>query len=176
MRRCTTFRSAFVRRSDLSATFQKSERPSSSLPFAASKTTTLHHSLITGHSTGSMADTGTTNEGTSASNLLATPVPTPTGSARGARFWLIFLALGFSLFLSPLELVGPAVFIPTHSDSYCTLQTSTSTALPSIIQDLNGNDFIWIASSYTLSSTAILPMSGGLAEVRAYVSIFIRMY
>ncbi|EIM79125.1 MFS general substrate transporter [Stereum hirsutum FP-91666 SS1] len=94
-----------------------------------------------------MAATGTTNEGTSASNLLATPVPTPTGSTRGARFWLIFLALGFSLFLSPLEL------------------TSTSTALPSIIQDLNGNDFIWIASSYTLTSTAILPMSGGLAEV-----------
>ena len=30
----------------------------------------------------------------------------PASAARGLRFWLIFLALGFSLFLSPLELVS----------------------------------------------------------------------
>ncbi|KAJ3789292.1 major facilitator superfamily domain-containing protein [Lentinula aff. detonsa] len=66
---------------------------------------------------------------------------------RGLRFWLIFLAVGFALFLSPLEL------------------TSVSTALPSIVRDLGGDNFIWITSSYTLASTAILPMSGGIAQI-----------
>ncbi|TBU29033.1 major facilitator superfamily domain-containing protein [Dichomitus squalens] len=72
----------------------------------------------------------------------------PQVAKRGARFWLIFLALSFALFLSPLEL------------------TSVSTALPTILLDLNnGEDFIWISSAYTLASTAILPLSGALAEI-----------
>ncbi|KAF9040487.1 MFS general substrate transporter [Hymenopellis radicata] len=80
----------------------------------------------------------------------AAPTSSPVDTVvpqRGLRFWLIFMAVGFALFLSPLEL------------------TSVSTALPSIVRDLNGNDFIWITSSYTLASTAILPMSGGVAEI-----------
>ncbi|OCH84463.1 MFS general substrate transporter [Obba rivulosa] len=66
---------------------------------------------------------------------------------RDARVWLIFLALSVSAFLTPLEL------------------TSVSTALPTILNDLHGTDFVWIATAYTLASTAVLPMTGGLAEI-----------
>ncbi|EMD35286.1 hypothetical protein CERSUDRAFT_116088 [Gelatoporia subvermispora B] len=66
---------------------------------------------------------------------------------RDTRVWLIFLALSVSAFLTPLEL------------------TSVSTALPTILNDLHGTDFVWIATAYTLASTAVLPMTGGLAEI-----------
>ena len=41
-----------------------------------------------------------------------------------------------------------------------------STALPSIIYDLDGTDsFVWVSSVYTLACTAVLPMSGRLADI-----------
>ncbi|KAJ6595827.1 MFS general substrate transporter [Mycena vulgaris] len=73
--------------------------------------------------------------------------PPSQSTARGPRFWLILLALGCALCLVSIEL------------------TATSTALPAITEDLNGSDFIWISSSYTLASTAILPLSGGISEI-----------
>ncbi|KAF9017604.1 MFS general substrate transporter [Hymenopellis radicata] len=63
------------------------------------------------------------------------------------RRWLIFVSLSVALLLPPLEL------------------TSVSTALPTIVHDLKGEDFIWVTSSYALASTAILPMSASLANV-----------
>lgn len=66
---------------------------------------------------------------------------------KGARFWLIFASVNVSLFLSALEL------------------TAVSTALPTIASDLDVSEFAWIGSAFALSSTAFLPMSGGLAQV-----------
>ncbi|TFK91205.1 iron permease [Polyporus arcularius HHB13444] len=67
---------------------------------------------------------------------------------RGWRFWIIFLALCMSLFLTALDLA------------------SVSTALPSIIHDLNGTDsFVWVSSAYNLACTAVLPLSGRLADI-----------
>ena len=45
------------------------------------------------------------------------------------------------------------------------VQTSVSTALPTIVEALHGKDFAWVGSAYTLGSTAFMPMSGGLAEI-----------
>lgn len=45
------------------------------------------------------------------------------------------------------------------------LQTAISTALPTIIHDLNGEDYVWVGSAYTLASTAILPLCGGIAQI-----------
>ena len=45
------------------------------------------------------------------------------------------------------------------------LQTAVSTALPTIVHDLNGNDFVWVGSAYALASTALIPATGGMAEV-----------
>ena len=44
-------------------------------------------------------------------------------------------------------------------------QSAVSTALPTIAHDLNGDDFVWIGSAYALASTALLPATGGMAEV-----------
>ena len=66
----------------------------------------------------------------------------------GFRFWMIFVAMMVSTFLSALDLTGVA------------------TALPTITADLNGGDnFVWVGSAYALSSTAILPLSGSLADI-----------
>ncbi|KAF8839383.1 MFS general substrate transporter [Paxillus ammoniavirescens] len=62
------------------------------------------------------------------------------------RFWLIFASMCTCLFLSALEL------------------SSVATALPTIADDLQASQFVWVGSAYALSSTAFLPMSGGLAQ------------
>jgi hypothetical protein len=45
------------------------------------------------------------------------------------------------------------------------LQTGVSTALPIIVDDLKGTEFLWAASAYALAATAFIPFNGGLAEV-----------
>ncbi|CDO74565.1 hypothetical protein BN946_scf184771.g1 [Trametes cinnabarina] len=66
---------------------------------------------------------------------------------KGFRFWMIFLSICLALFLSALEL------------------TAVSTALPVIVNDLQGDDFVWVGAAYSLASTAFLPMSGGVSEI-----------
>ena len=84
---------------------------------------------------------------------------------RDARFWLVFLALCMSTLLSALDLVSLHLFRSSRAASLISSQTSVSTALPTIIHDLHGSDFVWVGSAYALSSTAFLPMSGGLAQI-----------
>ena len=45
------------------------------------------------------------------------------------------------------------------------LQSGVSTALPIIVRDLNGTEFEWVGSAYSLSATAFMPLSGGCAQV-----------
>ncbi|KAF8800200.1 MFS general substrate transporter [Phlegmacium glaucopus] len=72
---------------------------------------------------------------------------TTTNNGRGLSFWLVLLSLCLTLFLSALEL------------------TAVSTALPTIVSDLQGNDFVWVGVAYALTSSAILPLSGGIAQL-----------
>ncbi|KZP17646.1 iron permease, partial [Athelia psychrophila] len=79
----------------------------------------------------------------------STPVIAGTekpGTNRGWHFWGIFLSLAVASLTSALDLSG------------------ISNALPVIVNDLHGSQFVWVSSAYTLSSTAFLPMSGGLAQ------------
>lgn len=46
-----------------------------------------------------------------------------------------------------------------------TVKSGVSTALPVIVEDLGGREFEWVGSAYALSATALLPLSGGLAQV-----------
>ncbi|KAF8890390.1 iron permease [Infundibulicybe gibba] len=71
----------------------------------------------------------------------------PLKHERGLRFWGIFLAIMVSTFTSAMDL------------------TAVSTALPVIVNDLDGTQFVWVGSAYALSSTAFLPMTGGFAEL-----------
>ncbi|EIN06465.1 iron permease [Punctularia strigosozonata HHB-11173 SS5] len=67
---------------------------------------------------------------------------------RGWPFWIVFLALCLCLLLTGLDLA------------------SVGTALPVITRSLGGNaSFAWVSSAYTLSATAVLPLSGRLSEL-----------
>ena len=48
------------------------------------------------------------------------------------------------------------------------MQTIVAVALPTILQDLQGKDFVWVGSAYALAATALLPASGAFAEVRKF--------
>jgi MFS family permease len=74
-------------------------------------------------------------------------MPVGTKPRKGKAFWLTFMALVVTVFLSALDL------------------TAVGTALPTITNDLGGANFVWVGSAYALSSTAILPLSGSLADV-----------
>ena len=76
----------------------------------------------------------------------------PEKNKKDGRFWLIFLSLMISVFVAALEL------------------TAVTNALPSIVQALQGSNFSWVGTAYSLSSTAFLPMTGGIAEVGCYTS------
>ncbi|KAF9062266.1 iron permease [Rhodocollybia butyracea] len=68
-------------------------------------------------------------------------------TGRGVRFWLVIIACLAVELLSALDL------------------TSISTALPTIVHDLKGGDFILVASASPVASTIVLPLVGGLVSV-----------
>ncbi|AEO57195.1 MFS general substrate transporter-like protein [Thermothelomyces thermophilus ATCC 42464] len=64
------------------------------------------------------------------------------------RVWTILIAVGFAGLLTALE------------------ATITSTALPSIVNDLEGGDaYVWAVNGYLLAMTALQPLYGQLANV-----------
>ncbi|KAJ7709506.1 MFS general substrate transporter [Mycena rosella] len=82
-------------------------------------------------------------------------------SPRGLHFWLVFVALSCCTLLSALDLAG------------------VGTAAPTIVADLHGVDFAWVGSAYTLSSAALLPLSGNLAQIfgrRPITLLFVLMF
>ena len=67
---------------------------------------------------------------------------------KGSAFWLAYISIISSIFLSALDL------------------TAVSTVLPTITADLDGGDeFTWVGSAYALASTAILPLCGALSDI-----------
>jgi MFS family permease len=82
------------------------------------------------------------------SELSLVPSTTQEKAKKGAAFWLSFLAISVSVFLSALDL------------------SAVATALPTIVADLQGGDnFSWVGSAYALSSTSFLPLSGKAADI-----------
>ncbi|GBE84300.1 Efflux pump FUS6 [Sparassis crispa] len=67
--------------------------------------------------------------------------------ARDWRFWMIFVCVTFAQFLTALELA------------------SVTTALPSIVDALHGEQFVWVGSAYTIAITAFSPLSGNSAQI-----------
>ncbi|KAI0763299.1 iron permease [Trametes elegans] len=65
---------------------------------------------------------------------------------RGFNFWMVFVSNLVIDMLSVLDMMA------------------VSTALPTIVQHLQGRDFIWAGSAYTISSTAIIPLVGDLVS------------
>ncbi|KAK0224765.1 iron permease [Armillaria nabsnona] len=67
---------------------------------------------------------------------------------KGRDFWLSFLAMIVSIFLSALDLTSVGTALPTIADA---------------LNDTEGN-YVWVGSAYALSSTAIMPLSGSLSD------------
>lgn len=113
----------------------------------SSVSTPAHREGISSHSSDgrnslSVRASDHSEHGADASVSVSTAAP----STKGPRFWLIFVSMCVCLFLSALELL------------------SVSTALPTISHELRASQFVWVGSAHALSSTAFLPMSGGLAQ------------
>ena len=87
-----------------------------------------------------------------------------SNTTRGPRFWLVYVALCISLLLAALDLVRFSLVSLCSRRSY-DLQGAVGTAAPTIVSDLNGQDFAWVASAYSLASAACLPFSGKLAQM-----------
>ncbi|CDO76345.1 hypothetical protein BN946_scf185011.g9 [Trametes cinnabarina] len=74
--------------------------------------------------------------------------PSPSSNSKGSRFWLCFLAILVSVFLSALDF------------------SAMPTALPTITAELHGGDnFVWVGSGYGLASAAFLLLAGTLADI-----------
>ncbi|XXH02253.1 hypothetical protein Hte_008622 [Hypoxylon texense] len=73
---------------------------------------------------------------------------TQVTASKGWRFWAIFLALAITSLLAAVE------------------STVTSTAMPLIAAALDAGElYVWFVNAYTLSSTALLPLYGQIADI-----------
>ncbi|KAJ5823819.1 Major facilitator superfamily domain general substrate transporter [Penicillium robsamsonii] len=82
----------------------------------------------------------------------------PPPMKRGFQFWTIIFALCVTGLLGALE------------------NTVVSTSMPTIVADLNiGDNYIWITNAFFLTSAAVQPLFGQLANVfgRRWLTIFI---
>ncbi|KAH8985667.1 major facilitator superfamily domain-containing protein [Lactarius akahatsu] len=69
------------------------------------------------------------------------------GVPKDWKFWCIIFSLALSVLLTAVEF------------------TAIGAALPTIIRDLQGLQFIWVGSAYALGSTALVPFCGGLTQI-----------
>ncbi|KAH9993506.1 major facilitator superfamily domain-containing protein [Russula compacta] len=69
------------------------------------------------------------------------------GVPKDWKFWCIMFSLALSVLLTAVEFTG------------------IGAALPTIIHDLKGEQFIWVGSAYALGSTALVPLYGGLTQL-----------
>ncbi|KAH9962027.1 major facilitator superfamily domain-containing protein [Lactifluus volemus] len=85
---------------------------------------------------------------TKGSNFTAqSEVSTHNGVPKDWKFWCIIFSLALSVLLTAVEF------------------TAIGAALPTIIRDLKGEQFIWVGSAYALGSTALVPLCGGLTQI-----------
>ncbi|TFK91581.1 iron permease [Polyporus arcularius HHB13444] len=64
-----------------------------------------------------------------------------------ASFWLSLLSITIATFLAALD------------------TSAVSTALPTIVNQFQGQQFVWVGSAYTLAGVAFLPLSGHFANL-----------
>lgn len=81
------------------------------------------------------------------------------------QFWLVFrtciAAPHPALIRACSCLVGSSMALFLSALEF----SSVGTALPTIVADLQGTEFIWVGSAYALSSSAFMASSGGLGNI-----------
>ncbi|KIW38931.1 uncharacterized protein PV06_08752 [Exophiala oligosperma] len=110
---------------------------------------TLQESELASNTKANMAETEKEHEVEKRKSLDKTLVkPVTQANLKSPRFWAILIALGFTGLLTALD------------------ATITSTALPSIVEDLGGGDlYIWAIDGYLLTLTSLQPLYGQLANL-----------
>ncbi|KAI0109859.1 major facilitator superfamily domain-containing protein [Daldinia grandis] len=94
------------------------------------------------------SDSHTDKNGPTNESLDASTATRASSASHGWRFWAIFLALSITSLLSAVE------------------STVTSTAMPVIASALDAGElYVWFVNAYTLSSTALLPLYGQIADI-----------
>nr|GAT58523.1 predicted protein [Mycena chlorophos] len=89
---------------------------------------------------------GVPSEESTSPTVLSTPTPTKTPKTRA--FYLSFAAISVTTFLAALDLAAVANVLPTISEA---------------LHDESG-DYLWVGSAYSLSSTAVIPLTGNFAN------------
>jgi hypothetical protein len=87
-------------------------------------------------------------------------------AGKGSRFWLVFLSLCVSTFLSALDLTAVSSCLPTST--FCSLfnvPVPELILLPTVAAELHSDKYSWVGSAYALTSTALIPWTGGLAAI-----------
>ena len=91
-----------------------------------------------------------------------------TSYKRGFDFWMVYVS---NLVVDMLSVLDVVSIHASHRHCHChlsaytiMLQMAVSTALPTIVNDLHGTDFIWVGSAFTIASTAIIPFVGDLVS------------
>ncbi|GAA6020021.1 hypothetical protein JCM10207_006761 [Rhodosporidiobolus poonsookiae] len=127
--------------------------PTQEAQLAAKGTTLAAPTLLYSHSnnTSWSASTESPAYGASASKLETIETDdspaTKEKKGKGLHFWLVFLAICTSCFLSALDF------------------TAVSTVLPTIAHDFDSPHYGWVGSAYALTSTCLIPWTGGLAFI-----------
>uniref|UniRef100_A0A0K3C5K1 FGENESH: predicted gene_1.825 protein n=1 Tax=Rhodotorula toruloides TaxID=5286 RepID=A0A0K3C5K1_RHOTO len=88
-----------------------------------------------------LSQTASTGQGSQTPTNDQVDAPSSPKAKKPLAFWMVFVALCFSLFLSALDV------------------TSVSTVLPDMANDFKSADYSWIGSAYALTSTALIPWS-----------------
>ncbi|KAJ7644806.1 iron permease [Roridomyces roridus] len=78
------------------------------------------------------------------------PEPTTKSARKTRAFWLCFVAINASVFLSALDLAAVGTTLPTIAKA---------------LNDTRGTISGCVGTAYLLSSTAVIPLSGNLADV-----------
>ncbi|KAJ7279697.1 major facilitator superfamily domain-containing protein [Mycena rebaudengoi] len=84
-------------------------------------------------------------------------VAEPPRGRKPRAFWLSFMAIMMATFLSAMDLTAIGIALPTIANA---------------LSDTRG-DYAWIGSAYALSSTAVIPLSGSLANIFGRKSIML---
>ncbi|KAJ7279696.1 iron permease [Mycena rebaudengoi] len=82
-------------------------------------------------------------------NLLDHAAQPPPKARKPRAFWSSFVAIMMTTFLSAMDLTAIGIALPTIANA---------------LNDAKG-DYSWIGSAYALSSTAVIPLSGSLADI-----------
>ncbi|KAF7306029.1 MFS domain-containing protein [Mycena chlorophos] len=90
---------------------------------------------------------GVPSEESTSPTVLSTPAP-PAKTPKTRAFYLSFAAISVTTFLAALDLAAVANVLPTISEA---------------LHDESG-DYLWVGSAYSLSSTAVIPLTGNFAN------------